>query len=107
MTKSNEIDALNSANAYASIEHSFYDPWAKEDVELSFRFAKPTKTQIKRLSDTAGKNATQASRDLLLGCVHPEDKEALLSKMEDYPGIAISFSTALIKMVGITSDLGN
>jgi hypothetical protein len=92
---------------YAPFTHSFHDPWADADVELKFRFARPTKTQIKRLSDTAGKNAMQAGRDLLIAAIHPDDKEKLLSALEDYPGIAISFSSALIKTVGISADLGN
>lgn len=96
---------------FAPFKHTFSDPWAEEEdkreVEMSFRFAKPTKTQIKRLQDTASRNATQASRDLVLGTVHPEDREAFLSAVEEYPGLVTSFSTALIKAVGITADLGN
>jgi hypothetical protein len=104
-TLSQSAAAANSG--YACFEHSFRDPWKDADVELSFRFAKPTRTQVKRLSDTAGKNAIQAARDLLLGTIHPDDKDNLLSALEEYPGIAISFSSALIKTVGISADLGN
>ena len=110
MTKSIDSDAAATAidnRAYAPFSHSFPDPWKEAEVELKFRFARPTKTQIKRLSDTAGKNAMQAGRDLLLGTIHPEEKEELLARMEEYPGIAMTFSTALIKTVGISSDLGN
>jgi hypothetical protein len=92
---------------YAPFTHSFRDPWKDADVELKFRFAKPSRTQIKRLSDMAGKNSMQAARDLLLGTVHPDDKDGLLSALEEYPGTAISFSTALIRTVGISADLGN
>lgn len=92
---------------YAAFAHSFRDPWEEKDVELSFRFAKPTRMQIKRLSDTAGRNATQAARDLLIGTIHPEEKDELLAKLEEYPGLATSYSTALIKAVGISADLGN
>ena len=37
----------------------------------------------------------------------PEEKADLTAKMDAYPGIATSFSTALIKAVGISADLGN
>ena len=110
MTKSIDSDAAAIAvdnSQYAPFSHSFSDPWKEAEVELKFRFARPTKTQIKRLSDTAGKNAMQAGRDLLLGTIHPEEKDELLAKLEEYPGIAMTFSTALIKTVGISSDLGN
>jgi len=102
-----EVKAADQSRKYASFELSFLDKWENRDVELSFRFAKPSKLEIKRLQDTAGKNAAQASRNLLLSTVHPDDKDALTQAMEDYPGIATSFSTALIKGVGISSDLGN
>lgn len=92
---------------YAEFTHSFRDPWEGADVELTFHFAKPSKTQVKRLQDVAGRNPAQASRNLLLDTVKPEEKEALTAKMDAYPGIATSFSTALIKAVGITADLGN
>ena len=45
---------------YVSFPLTFSDPWEGKEVELSFRFAKPTKTEIKRLQDTAGKNASGA-----------------------------------------------
>ena len=97
---------------YVSFSHTFSDPWSGEnaeeaqDVTLSFRFAKPTKLQIQRLQDKAAKNAGQASRNLVLDCVHPDDKQALTDAMEEYPGIATSFATAIIKGVGISAELG-
>ncbi|MFI3271941.1 MAG: hypothetical protein R3Y11_07575 [Pseudomonadota bacterium] len=95
--------------------HSFVDPWASqsdatdgvEEVSLTYRFAKPTKAHIQRLQNAATKNAGQASRNLLIDVVHPDDKEALLAAMEEYAGIATSFSSAIIKGVGISAELGN
>lgn len=96
---------------FAPFKLTFTDPWAedeeKREVEMSFRFAKPTKTQIKRMQDTAGRNGAQAMRDIVLGTIHPEDKDALLAKIEEYPGATTSFSSALLKAVGISTDLGN
>lgn len=98
---------------YVSFSHTFSDPWSGEnaedaqDVTLTFRFAKPNKTQIQRLQDKAAKNAGQASRNLVFDVVHPDDKQALTDAMEDYPGIATSFATAIIKGVGISAELGN
>ena len=98
---------------YVSFSHTFADPWSGENAEdahhvtLTFRFAKPNKTQIQRLQDKAAKNAGQASRNLILDVVHPDDKQALSDAMEEYPGIATSFATAIIKGVGISAELGN
>jgi hypothetical protein len=107
MSKPTENTDTATDRKYANFPHSFRDPWESADVELNFRFAKPTKTQIKRLTDTASRNPTQASRDLLIAAIHPDEKEELLAKLEEYPGIATSYSTALIKAVGISADLGN
>lgn len=119
MSKSISDSSSDSATAssapadsrrFAAIPFSFTDLWADEDkreVVLNFRFAKPSKTQIKRLQDTATRNSTQAARDLLMGTIHPEDREELTAKMEDYPGIGTSYAGALIKAVGISADLGN
>lgn len=95
---------------FVEFSHTFTDPWGPEgedtEVTLKFRFAKPNKIQIKRLQDTAGKNAAQASRNILLETVHADDKDALTGAMEDYPGLATTFSTVLIKGVGIAQELG-
>lgn len=98
---------------YVTFSHTFSDPWSGEnaedaqDVTLTFRFAKPNKTQIQRLQDKAAKNAGQASRNLIMDCVHPDDRQVLTDAMEEYPGIATSFATAIIKGVGISAELGN
>ena len=98
---------------YVQFSHTFSDMWAGESAEdapevtLSYRFAKPTKTQIQRLQDKAARNAGQASRNLVLDCVHPDDKQSLTEAMEEYPGLSSTFATAILKGVGISSDLGN
>ena len=64
---------------FAAFSYSFSDPWAGEtaedaqDVTLSFRFAKPGKTQIQRMQDKAVKAPGQAARNLLLDVVLPVD----------------------------------
>ena len=104
---------MNDDRTYVKFTHSFDDPWAGEDAEdaknvsVTFRFAKPTKTQIQRLQDKAVKNSGQASRNLLLDVIHPEEREELLAKIDEYPGIATSFATAIIRGVGISAELGN
>ena len=92
---------------YVPIPLTFRDIWDERDVELNYRFAKPTKMEIKRLQDTATRNSAQAARNILISTVHPDDKDALIADMDNYPGIVMSYSTALIKAVGLTADAGN
>ncbi|MDR1398101.1 MAG: hypothetical protein LBJ14_10285 [Desulfarculales bacterium] len=105
--ETNESGAAADSRAYTALEHSFHDPWADTYVDLNFRFSKPTKTQIRRLSDSAAKNPSQAARDLLLGTIHPEEKDEFLAILEEYPALVMSFSNALVKKVGLAPDLGN
>ncbi len=98
---------------FVPFTHAFEDPWAGESadeaqgVSLTFRFAKPTKTQIQRLQDKATKNPAQAAKNLLFDVIHPDDRQAFTERLEEYPGIATSFASAIIKGVGISADLGN
>lgn len=101
------MDMTKTERKYVEFTHSFSDPWAGGDVELSFHFAKPTRLEIKRLQDKAVKDSAQAARNLLFDVIKPDEKQALTEAMEDYPGIATSFSSAIIRGVGISSELGN
>lgn len=91
---------------YAEIEHSFTDVWAGCEVTFSFRIAKPTPGQIKMLQKQGGKDAAQASRNLLVGVIHPDDKDRFLASIEEYPGLTTSFAGVVMKSVGM-ADLGN
>lgn len=108
-----DIKESTDNRKYVAFTHTFSDPWAGQsaddalDVSLTFHFAKPTKLQIQRLQDKASRNPAQAARNLILDVVLPDEKQELLDKMEEYPGIATSFSTAIIKGVGISAELGN
>lgn len=98
---------------YVPFTHTFEDPWARDSAEdgqtvsLTFRFAKPTKTQLQRLQEKAVKNSSQAARNLLLDIIHADDKQRFMESMEEYPGITASFATAILKGVGISAELGN
>lgn len=110
MPDMDKIAIEDKGRKYASFKHTFTDPWAADDgaeVSLEFHFAKPGKVDIKRLQDTAAKNASQASRNLLLSIIKPEEKDALVAALDEYPGIATSFSGAILKGVGISAELGN
>lgn len=98
--------AAPSGRAYAAFEHSWTDRWADTEVAVSYRFAKPSPTHIKRLQSTAARNPAQASRALILDVIHPEDRERFLADADRYPGLVTTMSTALIKAVGL-GDLGN
>ncbi len=86
---------------YAVISFSFPDIWAKEEVEVSYRFARPTMAMIKRMQAAASKNPASASRDICLDTIHPDDKERFLQQSEKYPLIATSIGGQLVKACGL------
>lgn len=91
---------------YAVFEHSFMDAWTGAEVNVAFRFARPSATQIKMLQKQGAKDASLASRNLLMGTIHPDDKDSFLQSIEEHPGLVITFSSGIIKSIG-TADLGN
>jgi hypothetical protein len=86
--------------------HTWTDPWTEEEVSVSYRFARPTPAQIKRMQATASKNPTAAARNLILDVIHADDREAFMRESESYPGLVTTMGGALIKAVGL-ADLGN
>ena len=109
-----EIDSQEGTHAteadngriYADFSHSFTDAWEKKDIEFTFRFGKPNKMVIKQMQKTAARDSAQASRNLLVNIIHPDDKAEFLTAAEEYPGLVTSFATAVIKAVGI-GEVGN
>jgi hypothetical protein len=97
-----------NADAYVELKHSFLDRFTNggTDVELAFRFKRPNTPQASRVQKTALKNAGQAFRNLILETVHPDDKAALQSALDEYPGLASTFGGALMGSCGF-GDLGN
>lgn len=95
---------------FVRFTHTFTDHFLPEEmseVSISFHFSKPTEPQIKRLQNTAGRDSSGAARNLLISTVLPDQRDRLKSTLEEYVGLATTFSTALIKSVGISADLGN
>lgn len=105
--ESKGVPMSDLAKKYAEFSHSFVDPWTDdgEETSFTFHFARPNKAQIKRMQDTAGKSAAQASRNLLVEIVHPDEKDTLLEAFDNYPGLVTAFASAIIKGVGV-ADLG-
>lgn len=98
--------AVSGGKIYARFDHSFIDTWVGEEREFSFRFAKPDKTAIKLFQKAAGRDTSNASRNMLVSHIHPDEKAAFLAAIDDYPGLITSYIGALMKGVGL-ADLGN
>lgn len=92
---------------YAEFTHSWFDPWEKNDIRISGRFARPTKEQLKRMQNKATRDPHSATYTLLVEIVHPDDREKLVSDLGKFPGVITTFGAAIIKAVGISAELGN
>jgi hypothetical protein len=96
----------DTTGQYVALRHSFLDRFAGEDVEVKFRFKRPSTQQANRVQKTALKNAATAFTNLIMETVHPDDKGALQEALRDYPGLASTFGGALMGSCGF-GDLGN
>lgn len=94
-------------NEYADMEHTFTDRFAGKEVSFGFRFARPTRPQVDRAQKTMlKKQVDQAMKDLCLGTVHEEDRQALQEALVNYPGLAGTFGEAILDSCGF-GQLGN
>ncbi len=98
---------MNKSENYRELTHTWTDIFDDDkEKTASFRFCRPSGTQIKRLQSGAVKNASAASYQLLLDTVHPDDKERFIKEQEQYPALVTTFSGVILKSCGL-ADLGN
>lgn len=92
---------------YTEIKHTFIDRFKGDaEVGVALRFKKPSAEGVERCQSKVSKKPTMAFRSLCVSCIHPDDKETMLGKFEEYPGLATSFGNALLEAAGF-ADLGN
>ena len=101
----NETDATTeeTTKQYLTLDSEFED-WEGKTVSFSHRFAKPTKTMIERTNaDIQKGKSDRALATLLLGLVHPDDKESLTAALQEFPGVKQSYSDRIYERLGYNS----
>ncbi|MDY0349053.1 MAG: hypothetical protein RBR13_09535 [Tenuifilaceae bacterium] len=95
------------AEHYREIRHAFVDRFNNdEEVQVGFRFRRPSAEAVERCQAKVGKKPSLAYRSLCIHCVQAEDKQAMLEAFDAYPGLPTSFGNALLEAAGF-ADLGN
>ena len=84
---------------YAELSSEF-DDFHDNPVSLKFRFRKPTRSQVERTNKAIPKSPMNACRNLLLWLVDPNQKDDLINALEEYSGIADTFTTEILKRDG-------
>ena len=98
---------MSKSESYKTISHTWVDIFDDDkETSVSFRFARPSAAQVKRLQAGAVKNAGAASYQLLLDTIHPDDKDEFVKAQEQYPALTTTFSGVILKSCGL-ADLGN
>ncbi|MGD9809637.1 MAG: hypothetical protein AB7E76_02845 [Deferribacterales bacterium] len=88
---------------YLPLEASF-ENWAEETIEVTFRFAKPSKAKIEHTNAAIQKDkGTKAIRNFLVGLIHPDESEKFIEYLDEYPGLVQSFSDAIYRKLGFQS----
>ena len=92
---------------HVEIKHSFEDLFdGGKSVQVSYRLKRPTPQQVARVQKTILKDSSMAMRNLCLDLVHEDDRAAMQSDFDKYPGLPATIGGAVLKSVGF-GDLGN
>lgn len=91
-----ELEKKNLYKVIASFETA-------EDTrtEKEYQFKKPSISSYDRYVKTLSKSPTKAGRTFVIDNVVEEQKEKLLSDLEQFPAIAITISDKLLSMLGL------
>ena len=91
-------------NDHAGLTHRFSHD--NLHISVSSRFDPPQANALIKLLQCNQANCKRIFIDVR-HVADPRPVVELLQALADYPGISTTFSTALIKSVGISADLGN
>lgn len=72
------------------------------EVERKYRFYKPRAASYERYMKNISSSLPKSSKVFTLDNVHPDDKAALEKDIKEYPALAISISSELMGMLGMT-----
>lgn len=103
MDKNQQVDN----EKYTVLTHTFTDIWENKEIEISARFKKPSPIIIKRMQVAASKDPAKAAYNLLIDCCHNQDLNNLKENLENYPAVATTMSSVILKACGVSSELGN
>lgn len=75
-----------------------------EEKDCSYYFKRPSVPSYDRYIKSAAQvGITKASKAFMLDAVTEEDKERLITDMEEYPGVAITIGNKLTEILGLTN----
>ncbi len=101
MGKGNQ-SAEQEGKKYISLGVEFED-FDENEVKREYRFCNPGKAKIQRCQKEMMKDAGKAFRTLALDCVHPDDREALITDIDKYPGLPTTFGNEILRRTGFDS----
>lgn len=71
-----------------------------QDKDMEFRFKMPKAGDQDRLVTEIAKNKMKAMSNICMSTVIDEDREALKSSFEDYPGLPATIAERIMKILG-------
>lgn len=105
-TTTEQQDNSKPNAAYKEIEVNFFDSFSDKDITYSYRMQRPTPAQYERATSTlgSGKKNVSAMRTLCLDCIHPDDRERLVSDVQTYPGLIATLGGRLLTSCGVAGN---
>jgi hypothetical protein len=96
----------NKENDYRHLTTEFMD-FDDNPVKVDIRFKRPGQATCDRAIKDMQRSPGKAFHNLLMGCVHPEDKEELKVAMETFPGVGVSFGSEILERSGFSAEVVN
>ena len=76
----------------------------KTTEEREYIFKRPTTASYDRFVKTATNSPTKASRAFVLDNIVPEQLDALIADIEEYPAMVVSLNEKLFNLLGLSRD---
>ena len=92
---------------FVTLSHTWFTPFEDREITCAFRFTAAGRAEVSRFNKEVLKSASAAQQNLVVGVIHPEDKDGFLAEAEKYPGLMLTFSSQILKASGLAGDLGN
>ncbi|MDR1397641.1 MAG: hypothetical protein LBJ14_07915 [Desulfarculales bacterium] len=101
-----ESKKVNEETKYRHLTTEFID-FDDNPVKVDIRFKRPGQAICDRAIKDLSRSPGRAMSNLLMACVHPDDKSALQAAIENFPGVGVAFASEIMERTGYSAEVVN
>jgi hypothetical protein len=99
------MDSIKT-EGYRQLTTEFLD-FDDQQVAVAIRFKRPGQAICDRAIKDMQRSPGKAFTNLLMACVHSDDKEDLKKALETFPGVGVSFASEILERSGFSAEVVN